>query len=36
MEEDNFNPTIIEEGLGALAIASCIVTSPLSRSWYSK
>jgi hypothetical protein len=36
MAEDNFNPTIIEEGLGALAIASCIVTSPLSRSWYSK
>ena len=36
MAEDNFNPTIIEEGLGALAIASCIVTSPLSRPWYSK
>jgi len=32
----NFNPTIIEEGLGALAIASCILTSPLTRSWYSR
>ena len=36
MSEKNFNPTIIEEGLGALAIAGCVVTSPLSRSWYSK
>ena len=36
MAEDNFNPTIIEEGLGALAIASTILTSPLTRSWYSK
>ena len=36
MADSNFNPTIIEEGLGALAIAGCIVTSPLSRSWYSK
>ena len=36
MAEENFNPTIIEEGLGALAIASTILTSPLTRSWYSK
>lgn len=36
MADSNFNPTIIEEGLGALAIAGCVVTSPLSRSWYSK
>jgi hypothetical protein len=36
MTEDNFNPTIIEEGLGALAISGCIVTSPVSRPWYSK
>jgi hypothetical protein len=32
----NLNPTILEEGLGALAIAGSILTSPLSRSWYSK
>ena len=32
----NYNPTIIEEGLGALAIAGCILTSPLIRSWYSR
>jgi hypothetical protein len=36
MTEKDFNPTIIDEGLGALAIAGCIVTSPLTRSWYSK
>lgn len=36
MENSNFNPTIIEEGLGAVAIAATIVSSPLSRSWYSK
>ncbi len=36
MAEKNFNPTIIEEGLGALAIAGSILTSPLIRPWYSK
>ena len=36
MTSNKYNPTIIEEGLGALAIASCILTSPLTRSWYSK
>ena len=36
MPNNQFNPTIIEEGLGALAIAGCILTSPLTRSWYSK
>lgn len=34
--KNNLNPTILEEGLGALAIAGSILTSPLSRSWYSK
>jgi hypothetical protein len=36
MMDRRFNPTIIEEGLGALAIAGSIVTSPLLRPWYSK
>jgi hypothetical protein len=36
MTNGNLNPTIIEEGLGALAIAATIVSSPLSRPWYSK
>lgn len=36
MTQKKFNSTIIEEGLGALAIAGCIVTSPLTRPWYSK
>jgi hypothetical protein len=36
MAVNNFNPTIFEEGLGALAIAGSILTSPLSRPWYSK
>lgn len=36
MAENNFNLSIIEEGVGALAIAGTIVTSPLTRSWYSK
>ena len=34
MADRGFNPTIIEEGLGAVSIAACIVTSPLLRSWY--
>lgn len=36
MANTQFNPTIIEEGLGAVAIAATIVSSPLSRPWYSK
>jgi hypothetical protein len=36
MSDQNFNPTIIEEGLGAVSIAGCIVASPLLRSWYRK
>jgi hypothetical protein len=36
MANNNFNPSIIEEGLGALAITGTILTSPLSRTWYSK
>lgn len=36
MTEENFNPTIFEEGLGAVAIAATIVSSPVTRSWYSK
>lgn len=36
MANINYNPTIIEEGLGALAIAGAVLTSPLTRSWYSK
>ncbi|UCG22725.1 MAG: SRPBCC family protein [Chloroflexota bacterium] len=36
MATNNFNPTIFEEGLGAVAIAGTILTSPLLRPWYSK
>jgi hypothetical protein len=36
MANKGFNPTLLEEGLGALSIAASIVTSPLSRPWYSK
>jgi hypothetical protein len=36
MSGKNFNPTIIEEGFGAVSIATCIVASPLLRSWYRK
>jgi len=36
MSDQNLNPTIIEEGLGAVSIATCIVASPLLRSWYRK
>lgn len=35
MTHRNFNPSIIEEFMGALAIAGTVVTSPLSRTWYS-
>jgi hypothetical protein len=35
MTTNNFNPSIIEEGLGAAAIAGAILTSPLLRPWYS-
>lgn len=33
---NGYNPTIVEEGLGALAIATSIVSSPIIRPWYSK
>jgi len=36
MADQRFNPTIIEEGLGAIAIVVSIVTSPLLRPWYHK
>jgi hypothetical protein len=36
MANSKFDPTIIEEGLGAVAIAATILSSPLTRSWYSK
>ncbi len=34
MTGKKFNPTLIEEGLGALAIVASIVSSPLLRPWY--
>jgi hypothetical protein len=36
MANSKFNPTIIEEILGAVAIAAAIVSSPLIRPWYSQ
>jgi hypothetical protein len=36
MTTNKFNPTIIEEGLGAVTIAVTILASPLLRPWYSK
>jgi hypothetical protein len=36
MADKDFNPSIIEEGLGAVAVAATIVSSPLTRSRYSK
>lgn len=36
MADKSFNPTIIQEGLGAVGIAVTIVTSPLLRPWYRK
>ena len=36
MSKDRFNPTIVEEVLGAAAIAVTVLTSPLLRPWYSK
>jgi hypothetical protein len=36
MAVNNLNPTVFDEGLGALAIAGTILTSPLIRPWYSK
>jgi hypothetical protein len=36
MANSKFNPTLVEEGLGALVIAGTILTSPLTRAWYSK
>jgi len=34
--KDSFNPTIVEEGLAALSIATTILISPLLRPWYSQ
>ena len=36
MANNIYNPTILEEGLGAAAIAGTILTSPFLRPWYSK
>lgn len=36
MTRNIYNPTVFEEGLGALAIAGSILTSPFIRSWYSR
>ena len=36
MTNNIYNPPIYEEGLGALAIAGYVVTSPLTRAWYSR
>jgi hypothetical protein len=36
LANNRFNPTLIEEGLGALAIPFCVLFSPLLRPWYSK
>lgn len=36
MANNRFNPTLIEEGVGALMIATCIALSPLLRPWYSR
>lgn len=36
MPDKDYNPTLFEEGLGALAIAGVILSSLLRRSWYSK
>jgi hypothetical protein len=36
MADNRFNPTIIEEGLGAVSIAACIMASPVFRPWYRK
>jgi len=33
---NGYNPTIVEESLGALAIAASIVSSPIIRPWYSQ
>lgn len=36
MAKSKFNPTIIEESLGAVAIAGTILASPFLRPWYSR
>lgn len=36
MANHSFNPTLIHEAFGALAIMGSIITSPLIRPWYSK
>ena len=36
MTKKNFNPSVLEELGGAVAIATCILASPLLRPWYSR
>jgi len=36
MADSKFNPSILEEAFGALSIAGYILSSPITRSWYSK
>lgn len=36
MTQIKYNPTLIEEGLGAAAIAASILLSPMLRRWYSQ
>lgn len=36
MADDKFNPTVIEESFGAVAIAATILASPALRPWYSR
>lgn len=36
MAENGYNPTLLQEGFGAVAIAASIALSPVLRPWYSK
>ena len=36
MTNSKYNPTLVEEGLGALAVGLTVLASPLLRPWYSK
>ena len=36
MTNSKYNPTLVEEGLGAAAIALTVLASPLLRPWYSR
>lgn len=36
MANSKFNPSLLEEAFGALSIAEYILSSPITRSWYSK